>query len=78
MASALFCSASYCCDKQDEVRHLWRGLIGLELIVHQEGKARQELSRNGSRDHVGTLLTSLLSLLSYTTQDHPPRDGINH
>jgi hypothetical protein len=49
------------------------------------GKPRQEpVLRNGSSSHGGVLLTGLLaphgllSLLSYSTQDHQPRDGTTH
>jgi hypothetical protein len=35
-------------------------------------------SRNWCRGHGGMLLTGLLSLLSYRTQDYQPRDGTTH
>jgi hypothetical protein len=46
---------------------------------HREGTWRQELMQRPWRDAVYWLaFPGLLSLLSYRTQDHQPRDGTTH
>ena len=56
-----------------------KGFIWLTLPDHSPSlkEARQEL-RNWSRDHRRVLLPSLLSLLSYTSQDYELRDRTAH
>jgi hypothetical protein len=44
----------------------------------QDWNSRRPGSRSWCRGQGGMLLTSLLSLLSYRTQDYHPRDGTTH
>jgi hypothetical protein len=52
------------------------------LLFITKGSQDRNTSRSGSRrwcrGHGGMFLTGLLSLLSYRTQDHHPRDGTTH
>jgi hypothetical protein len=62
---------------------IWGGkdLFGFHfhITVHHQKKSRQESGgQNWSRNHRRMLLTGLLNLHSYTTQDHLPRNGIVH
>lgn len=66
-----------------------KDLFGLHISVtvhhHHKGKSRRELKeepgdRNWSEDHGGTLIAprGLLSSLSYSTQENPPRGDLTH
>ena len=74
---------SCCYEKHQGQKQLGEGktcfFFTSTTIVHLWEKSRQEPGgRNGNRGQGSTLLTGILSLLSYTAQKHLPRHGTAH
>jgi len=65
-------------QKQGEEERVYSAYTS-NIAVHHKGSWRQELMQRPRRDAAYWLASpGLLSLLSYRTQDHQPRDGTTH